>query len=58
MATGSVLEIAFALTCPSSDMPTRHNSPILADGGSSAIDAACVDVLRNAGALIFGAITV
>jgi Asp-tRNA(Asn)/Glu-tRNA(Gln) amidotransferase A subunit family amidase len=35
------------------DMPTRYNSPIYADF-APAIDAACVTILRAAGALIFG----
>jgi Asp-tRNA(Asn)/Glu-tRNA(Gln) amidotransferase A subunit family amidase len=35
------------------DMPTRHNSPLFADAGF-APDAACVTLLRSAGALIFG----
>jgi Asp-tRNA(Asn)/Glu-tRNA(Gln) amidotransferase A subunit family amidase len=35
------------------DMPTTHNSPIYADAKPT-FDAACVAVLRSAGALIFG----
>lgn len=35
------------------DMPTQHNSPIY-QGSHPAIDAACVQLLRAAGALIFG----
>ena len=35
------------------DMPTQYNSPIY-EGFHPNVDAACVTVLRNAGALIFG----
>lgn len=35
------------------DMPTQHNSPLY-DGSWPRIDAACVSVLRSAGALILG----
>ncbi|KAL2829307.1 amidase signature domain-containing protein [Aspergillus pseudoustus] len=35
------------------DMPTQHNSPIY-EGDFPALDAGCVRILRNAGALIFG----
>ncbi|KAI1076233.1 amidase [Whalleya microplaca] len=38
------------------DMPTQHNSPIY-EGSQPNIDAACVMVLRNAGALILGKTT-
>lgn len=36
-----------------SDMPTQHNSPLYA-GSHPTIDAACVSILRAAGAVIFG----
>ena len=35
------------------DMPTQHNSPRYA-GSRPGVDAACVDTLRQAGALIVG----
>src|SRR6185369_3489338 len=38
------------------DMPTEHNSPIYA-GHRPGIDAACIDTLRAAGALILGKTT-
>jgi Asp-tRNA(Asn)/Glu-tRNA(Gln) amidotransferase A subunit family amidase len=38
------------------DMPTEHNSPIYA-GHRPGIDAACIDTLRAAGALIMGKTT-
>ncbi|KAJ9137837.1 Amidase [Coniochaeta hoffmannii] len=39
------------------DMPTQHNSPIYADPSPVALDAGCVAVLRDAGALILGKTT-
>ncbi len=35
------------------DMPTQHNSPLF-EGHRPALDAACVGILRSAGALILG----
>ena len=35
------------------DMPTQHNSPVF-EGHRPALDAACVSILRSAGAIILG----